>query len=321
MRLKAGVVSDCGHVRSANEDSFLLRPGLYAVCDGMGGARAGEVASQMACLGLLNVDPLSAGEDELRQAIIGANRAIVQRSSSEGELLGMGTTLTAVLVKDGTLLLAHVGDSRAYLLHEGSLTQVTSDHSWVGEMVRRGELTLAEAARHPHRSVITRALGTDVEVYPDVAEVPVVAGDRVMLCSDGLSGMVDDKAIAQIMKRSTDPQATAQSLVDAALANGGDDNVTVVVVDVEAGGEDSAEGEAVSWADSRVLIGPSDREAPVPVSSHEAQARPRGGARAAGAQRHCHTASGLAHVGRAPIGWGTGGARRSIRSRRGVQGF
>ena len=263
MRLRAGVVSDCGLIRAANEDSFLLRPGLYAVCDGMGGARAGEVASQMACLGLVGVNPESAGEDELRHAVAGANKAIVQRSATEGELLGMGTTLTAALVKDSTLILAHVGDSRAYLFREGELTQLTSDHSWVGEMIRRGEITAEEAATHPHRSVITRALGTDLEVDPEVVEVQLSPGDRVIVCSDGLTSMVDDKGIAQVLKRDREPQAAAQALVDAALANGGEDNVTVVVVDVTA--EGAKDGQS-SWEDMRVLIGPSDRIAPPLVS-------------------------------------------------------
>jgi len=277
MRLRAGVVSDCGLVRSANEDSFLLRPGLYAVCDGMGGARAGEVASQMACLGLVGVDPNSAGEEQLRQAVAGANRAIIQRSTTEGELLGMGTTLTAALIRDGTLLVAHLGDSRAYLLHEDRLSQLTSDHSWVGEMIRRGDITAAQAANHPHRSVITRALGTDLDADPEMVEVSLAAGDRVLLCSDGLSGMVNDEEIAQVMQRGLAPQATAQALVEAALANGGEDNVTVVVVDADAEAKPGEE-ETASWADMRVLIGPSDRIAKASVLS-------RHGRRTGGAAR------------------------------------
>ena len=211
---------------------FSLRPGLYAVCDGMGGARAGEVASQMACLGLLSVDPASAGTEELRQAIVKANTAIIERSTTQGELLGMGTTMTAALIVDDVLFVAHVGDSRAYLLHEGKLEQVTADHSWVGEMVRRGELTPEQAARHPHRSVITRALGTDMILEPDLLESHVEPGDRVLICSDGLTGMVDDETIQELLSAGADAQATAQALVDAALENGGEDNVTVVVVEI-----------------------------------------------------------------------------------------
>jgi serine/threonine protein phosphatase PrpC len=263
MRLRAGVVSDCGHVRFANEDSFLLRPGLYAVCDGMGGARAGEVASQMACVSLLGVDPQSAGLKDLREAIVKANLSIIQRSTSDSELLGMGTTLTAALIKDGSLFFAHVGDSRAYVLRDETLTQVTADHSWVGEMVRRGDITPAQAARHPHRSVITRALGTDVDLDPDVIELQAEPGDRVLLCSDGLTGMVDDETIARIMNSGAGAQTTAQSLVDAALANGGEDNVTVVIVDIQAAGEggEGSEPEGEPAPDSRILVGPSNREA------------------------------------------------------------
>jgi len=260
MRLRAAVASDRGLIRPANEDSFFLRRGLYAVCDGMGGARAGEVASQMACLGLLALDPASAGRKELRTAIVNTNQAIISRSLAEEQLLGMGTTLTAVLVKEGSLILAHVGDSRAYLFHDGSLIQLSDDHSWVGEMVRRGELTPAQAAVHPHRSVITRALGTDGELEPDLSEVDIGEGDRVLVCSDGLSGFVSDAEIAELLARDEPPSAVVESLVRAALAGGGEDNVTVVVIDVVTGSEqeDVAE-QADDQVGDRILVGPSDR--------------------------------------------------------------
>lgn len=261
MRLRAGVASDRGFVRPANEDSFLLRRGLYAVCDGMGGARAGEVASEMACLGLVALDPASAGEKELRTAVVNTNRAIVSRSLAEEHLLGMGTTLTAVMIKEGSLILAHVGDSRAYLFRDGQLVQLTDDHSWVGEMVRRGELTVEQAAVHPHRSVITRALGTERDVDPDMKETDIAEGDRILLCSDGLTGMVTDEQIAALLAGSETPQAAADALVEAALAAGGEDNVTVVVVDVMAGEESPAvetEGDTVG---DRIVVGPTDRGA------------------------------------------------------------
>jgi serine/threonine protein phosphatase PrpC len=232
MRLRAGVVSHRGLVRQNNEDSYLVRRGLYAVCDGMGGARAGEVASEMACRALLALDPASATPEDLREAIIEADRAMVDRSLEEEGLLGMGTTLTAALGGEGLLTLAHVGDSRAYLLRDGDLVQLTQDHSWVGEMVRRGELTPAQAAVHPHRSVITRVLGTGGDFEPDIVAVPVETGDRLLLCSDGLTGMVSDQDVAGILQQEGDPQAAAQSLIQAALAGGGEDNVTVVVVDI-----------------------------------------------------------------------------------------
>lgn len=282
MRLRAGVASDRGLVRQTNEDSYLARRGLYAVCDGMGGARAGEVASQMACQGLLSLDPASAGQQDLRTAIVEANLAIARRSLTEEPLLGMGTTLTAVLAGEGALSLAHVGDSRAYLLHDGSLTQLTSDHSWVGEMVRRGELTPAQAAIHPHRSVITRALGTDGDVEPDMFEVPVEEGDRVLLCSDGLTGMVSDPEITELLRRDEDPRVVAELLVQAALAGGGEDNVTVVVVDVlsrddqagadsKGGDQAGADPEGDDLSGDEILVGPSDRGVLSAASSHRSR--------------------------------------------------
>jgi serine/threonine protein phosphatase PrpC len=257
VRLVAGFASHRGLVRQINEDSFLVRRSLYAVCDGMGGARAGEVASQMACERLVAINPREAGRDELREAIVEANGSIAARSLADPQLLGMGTTLTSALIHDDSVILGHVGDSRAYLLHDGDLRQLTEDHSWVGEMVRRGELTPAEAAVHPHRSVITKALGTDEEADPDIFEARMEAGDRLLLCSDGLSGMVSDDAIAQILRDSEGPQAAADALVAAALAGGGEDNITVVVV--ESVEEEDAGGEGEESRDDAVTFGPADR--------------------------------------------------------------
>ncbi len=161
VRLIHGAASHVGLVRKQNEDSFVAGEGLYAVCDGMGGARAGEVASETACETLLFLRPFATEEAELRRSVAAANDAIVEKSIKDPRLFGMGTTMTAAVGREGGLLLAHVGDSRAYLLRDGTLRQVTQDHSLVGEMVRRGQLTPEQAAAHPHRSVITRALGTE----------------------------------------------------------------------------------------------------------------------------------------------------------------
>ena len=281
MRLAAAFATNRGLVRQTNEDSFLVRKGLYVVCDGMGGARAGEVASQMACESMTVVDPVIAGRDELRDAIVKANERISARSLAEPRLLGMGTTLTSALIRDGVAIVGHVGDSRAYLLRAGSLEQITDDHSWVGEMMRRGELTAAEAAVHPHRSVITKALGTDGQADPDIVEVPLEPGDRLLLCSDGLSGMVSDESLRRILGTVEEPQEVADALVAAALKGGGEDNVTVVVVQVlddeEAAvpespgeaGEDAGEGpeggaavpEGAGGAadEDLVTLGPTDR--------------------------------------------------------------
>lgn len=274
MRLSVGFASDRGLVRQTNEDSFLVRKGLYVVCDGMGGAQAGEVASQMACERMIDLDPSAAGTDELRAAIVDANERISAHSLTEPRLSGMGTTLTSALVRDDLLLLGHVGDSRAYLLHEGTIRQLTDDHSWVGEMMRRGEITPDEAAVHPHRSVITKALGTDGEIAPDILEVPLEVGDRLLLCSDGLSGMISGDSIQELLKLAEPPQAVADALIAAALAGGGEDNVTVVVVEVLApedadiAGDVSEEGAPEGAAapegaggavDDEVTLGPSDR--------------------------------------------------------------
>jgi serine/threonine protein phosphatase PrpC len=267
--LSAGFATNRGLVRQTNEDSFLVRKGLYVVCDGMGGARGGEVASQMACERMVVIDPSSAGKDELRAAIVEANQSISARSLAEPRLLGMGTTLTLALVREHTVLLGHVGDSRAYLLRDGALRQLTDDHSWVGEMVRRGELTVAEAAVHPHRSVITKALGTEGEAEPDLVEVELESGDRLLLCSDGLSGMVSSDSIQELLRRPEGAQAVADALVEAALKGGGEDNVTVVVVDVapdegpsaapeDAGTVASGDG-GESAEEDKVTLGPTER--------------------------------------------------------------
>ena len=269
MGLSAGFATNRGLVRQTNEDSFLVRKGFYVVCDGMGGARGGEVASQMACERMVAIDPASAGKDELRAAIAEANQAISARSLAEPRLLGMGTTLTSALFRDQSVLLGHVGDSRAYLLRDGALSQLTDDHSWVGEMVRRGELTVAEAAVHPHRSVITKALGTEGEAEPDLVEVTLEPGDRLMLCSDGLSGMVSNESIQELLRRPDGAQAVADALVEAALKGGGEDNITVVVVDLapdegpSTAPEDSdtpaSDAAGDSAEEDKVTLGPTDR--------------------------------------------------------------
>jgi PPM family protein phosphatase len=232
LKLVAAGVTDVGRVREGNEDGFLdesLRLGVVAVADGMGGHRAGEVASATALESLRGA--MAAGRP-LRDAIVDANDAVLEKSVSDQQLRGMGTTLTAgTLGTDGNLVIGHVGDSRAYLLHDGELTQITDDHSLVEEMVRTGELTPEQAESHPQRSIITRALGIDPEVDVDVYPVQLGAGDRILLCSDGLTTMVRSEDIADILERERNPERAAQLLVDAANAAGGEDNITAVVVD------------------------------------------------------------------------------------------
>ena len=227
-----GAATDVGRVRDGNEDAYLVDDamGLIAVADGMGGHRAGEVASATA---LEALRAAITGGRPLRESIEDANDAVYTKSLTDTSLRGMGTTLTAgTLVAGDTVLVGHVGDSRAYLLHDGELRQVTDDHSLVEELVREGRLTADEAAVHPQRSIITRALGVDASVEVDVYPVELVPGDRLLLCSDGLTGMVAPDDIAATLRRESDPARAAAQLVDAANAAGGEDNITVVVVAV-----------------------------------------------------------------------------------------
>ena len=227
-----GAATDVGRVRDGTEDAYLVDDGrgLIAVADGMGGHRAGEVASATALEALRAA--ITSGRP-LRESIEDANEAVFTKSRTDTDLRGMGTTLTAgTLVAGDTLLIGHVGDSRAYLLHDGELRQVTDDHSLVEELVREGRLTADEAAVHPQRSIITRALGVDASVEVDVYPVALVPGDRLLLCSDGLTGMVQPDDIAAALRRESDPTRAATQLVDAANAAGGEDNITVVVVAV-----------------------------------------------------------------------------------------
>jgi protein phosphatase len=227
-----GAATDVGRVREGNEDAYLLDDamGLMAVADGMGGHRAGEVASVTALEALRAA--ITSGRP-LRESIEDANQAVFAKAQTDTNLRGMGTTLTAgTLVAGGTVLVGHVGDSRAYLLHDGELRQVTEDHSLVEELVREGRLTADEAAVHPQRSIITRALGVDASVEVDVYPVELAPGDRLLLCSDGLTGMVQPDIIAATLRREDDPARAAAQLIDAANQAGGEDNITVVVVAV-----------------------------------------------------------------------------------------
>lgn len=223
----AGACSDVGRLRQSNEDALLMAEPVYAVADGMGGARAGEVASAMAVAALHG---FHGGEQELAEAIEDVNRRIHAAAQADPSLQGMGTTLTAVMVEDATLVVAHVGDSRAYVLRAGHLHQVTDDHSLVGELIRRGALTPEEADRHPQRSVITRALGAEAAVDVDVLRFPLEDGDLLLLCSDGLTGMVGDAELTRILRAGGDLDALARACVEAANRAGGEDNVTVVLV-------------------------------------------------------------------------------------------
>jgi serine/threonine protein phosphatase PrpC len=228
MRIEVGSASDIGRVRERNEDSILVEPPLFVVADGMGGHRGGQVASRVA---LETLEALSSeGKGTLPDQVRSANRAVWDRSVEDERLSGMGTTLTAALVDGASALIAHVGDSRAYLLREGTLRQLTTDHTLVARMVKSGEITEAEADVHPHKNVLTRALGTDEEVEVDEDTIALLDGDRLLLCSDGLTGMVTEDQMQAILENSERPQQAADRLVKAANRAGGIDNISVVVL-------------------------------------------------------------------------------------------
>ena len=239
MRIETGVRTDVGRVREGNEDSYLMDEPLFGIADGMGGHAAGEVASSTA------VEALSSGAarvnsedpESLVALLKEANRAIFDKATKDDSLHGMGTTCTLVLIDAYRAHLAHVGDSRAYLLRGGDLSRLSEDHTLVGRMVREGQLTEEEAARHPQRSMITRSLGIDSDVQVDLRSFDVRDGDRIMLCSDGLTSMTSEDTIKSVLQQKKSPQAAADELVDLANEAGGEDNITVVVLDLSATGD------------------------------------------------------------------------------------
>lgn len=227
-----GSRTDIGCLRDHNEDSLVVTPPLFAVADGMGGHAAGEVASEIAVRVLSELAPEHPDGEALGRAIEEANRAVIQAAREGRGRQGMGTTMTAAMLEGERLVIAQVGDSRAYLLHQGKLQQLTRDHSLMAGMIEAGQLTPEEARTHPQRSVITRALGSDAHLHPDIYEINVETGDRLLICSDGLSGMIFDDQIENTLRRVQDPQRCASQLVNEAIAAGGHDNVTVIVADV-----------------------------------------------------------------------------------------
>jgi protein phosphatase len=239
--------SNVGRKRRHNEDNFVAAPPVFAVADGMGGAQAGEVASALAASAVTETpgDPDASGIERVVGLIKAANLRVHQRAVSDPMAQGMGTTMTVALLQpDGDVAIGHVGDSRAYLLRDNRLEQLTDDHSLVAELVRRGELTPQEAAVHPQRSVITRALGTEADVDVDAFTVEAQDGDLFLLCSDGLTTMVDADTIARILvlNRARLPDAT-HALIKAANDRGGDDNITAILFAVADGDVELATSE------------------------------------------------------------------------------
>jgi serine/threonine protein phosphatase PrpC len=236
-----GRESNTGNKRRRNEDSFVVAPPLFAVADGMGGAQAGEVASKLAAAALKDTDAGTAGGEERVVALIQeANRRVYERSNADPAASGMGTTITAALVEGTRVTFGHVGDSRAYLLRDGVMEQLTEDHSLVNELMKTGKLSPEEAETHPQRSVITRALGTDPDVDVDTFVVEAKEGDLFLICSDGLTTMVADEDILELLERNHDDlDRAAKSLVAAANRAGGEDNITVVAFTISADGGDT----------------------------------------------------------------------------------
>lgn len=238
MNVSVGAKSDVGRVRKGNEDAMLVDAPLFVVADGMGGHLAGDVASATA----IETIQQSAQErppkepSDLESYVRAANKAIWSKAVDDSQLQGMGTTCTLLFLDGGTAHIAHVGDSRAYLLRDGEFSQLTEDHTLVERMVREGKIEREEAARHPQRSIITRALGVESDVEVDLSTFEVTESDRVLLCSDGLSSMVDDKTIEALLRDAPAAEDAARELVEAALEAGGEDNVTVVVLDFLADG-------------------------------------------------------------------------------------
>ena len=240
MILRSAARTHVGNRRDQNEDRYALVPGLglYLVADGMGGHRGGQIASRLACEAAIRaVETLQGASvspaEKLRHAVAHANREILAATRDMPQLEGMGTTLVGVLFSGTRLALAHVGDSRAYLMRHGRFRALTDDHSIVAELVRRHEISEEDARLHPHRHVLTRALGVRSQIEADLAEMTPQPGDLFLLCSDGLNGPVEDETISSILAECDDLDAATERLVDAANDRGGFDNITVVLIRVE----------------------------------------------------------------------------------------
>jgi serine/threonine protein phosphatase PrpC len=237
---QAAGVTDAGRKRRRNEDAYVVDPPLFAVADGMGGAQAGEVASQLAAA-VLRESPGPDGDPAQRVVALiqEANRQIYERARRDAQASGMGTTITAAMLAEDEVAIGHVGDSRAYRIRGGELEQLTEDHSLVADLMRSGRLTPEEAETHPQRSVITRALGTDPDVDVDTLTVGAQPGDVFLLCSDGLTSMVGDEEILRALAESNTLEHAARTLVKAANRHGGEDNITIVLFALE--GEEAAQ--------------------------------------------------------------------------------
>ncbi len=232
--MKYGTRTDAGKIREINEDAYIANSTIFAVADGMGGHKAGEIASSLALKVLTEGISLEKNLGKnLSSVIKKVNKVVYSKSLTTSEMDGMGTTLTALVIKDNEAYLGHIGDSRAYLLRNLELMQLTQDHSLVAQMIKEGRLTAKEARSHPLRSVITRALGAKTIAEPDVFTLSIKTGDKLLLTSDGLTSMLTDAEILGILIKGLDPQATCDLLVEEANKKGGLDNITVVLVEFD----------------------------------------------------------------------------------------
>jgi serine/threonine protein phosphatase PrpC len=296
LELRPFGLTDAGKVRQNNEDSMLVGDGedetLFVVADGIGGFEAGEVASSLAVDVLKGLHP----EETFKAAIGEANRRILAAGRDDEKLSGMGTTVVAIRFggtqREPLAEVAHVGDSRAYLVRGGEMNPITEDHSLVAELVRSGDLTRDQAAEHPQKNLITRALGADEDVAVDTTVLPIDAGDRVLLCSDGLSDMVPEPRISEILLASKDdPEQAARGLLSAALEAGGNDNITVVVVDVKEQASPprrvrSGREERQDGTSEMLAVGPQEQQSTGgDTSSRDARSRSRRHAKAARRKR------------------------------------
>jgi PPM family protein phosphatase len=240
--------TDTGRQRSANEDSVFVRAPLFVIADGMGGARAGEVASKTVVDAFERPLPEAPPERVLKETIEGANRTVYSLARKDPNLSGMGTTTTAAILDESTdeVAIGHVGDSRAYRLRRGKLERLTRDHSLVEEMRRKGQLTEAQAEDHPQRSIITRSVGPEPEVEVDLQTVPAQAGDVFLLCSDGLTTMLDDEHIERLLARATSMPNAVRALVDEANRAGGRDNISVIAFRVVDAAEPALDAEGAT---------------------------------------------------------------------------
>jgi PPM family protein phosphatase len=258
---RSAALTDTGRKRRRNEDSFISEPPLFAIADGMGGAQAGEVASRLAADALREHEVGGTAEERLVALVQEANRRVYERQASDQSASGMGTTLTVALVEGHEVVLGHVGDSRAYRFRAGELEQLTEDHSLVQELLKDGRLTPEEARVHPQQAVITRVVGNDPDVDVDTFRVDARPGDVFLLCSDGLSGMVGDEIIRDLVDQNRDDlDAVTRALVDAANAGGGEDNITVVCFEVGDGSAGTDDAATAVTTDLAAAPDPADED-------------------------------------------------------------